>query len=52
MRPKVFRNLDELYAGVCDGMTYEEIAANFSDEAVSRKADKFAYRCHYANDGA
>lgn len=24
MRPKMFRNLDEIYAGLCDGMTYEE----------------------------
>ncbi|CAK8999932.1 6-P2ase) (AtF2KP) (PFK/FBPase) [Includes: 6-phosphofructo-2-kinase [Durusdinium trenchii] len=24
MRPKMHRNLDEIYAGLCDGMTYEE----------------------------
>ena len=24
MRPKMFRNLDEIYAGLCDGMTYED----------------------------
>jgi len=44
MRPKAFRNLDELYAGSCDGMTYEEIAAVFPEEADARKAKKFEYR--------
>ncbi|KAL1524386.1 hypothetical protein AB1Y20_019281 [Prymnesium parvum] len=44
MRPKVFRNLDEIYAGECDGMTYEEIASAYPNEARSRKQDKFAYR--------
>ena len=44
MRPKAFRNLDELYAGLCDGMTYEEIADNYPDEAEARGADKFQYR--------
>jgi len=44
MRPKRFRNLDEIYAGLCDGMTYEEIAAQFPDEAKARKTDKFEYR--------
>jgi len=44
MRPKRYRNLDELYAGLCDGMTYEEIAAQLPEEARARKADKFEYR--------
>jgi len=44
MRPKVFRNIDEIFAGTCDGMTYEEIGELYPDEAASRKADKFAYR--------
>lgn len=44
MRPKAFRNLDELYAGLCDGMTYAGIAESFPDEARARKADKFNYR--------
>ena len=44
MRPKAFRNLDELYAGSCDGMTYAEIAEIFPEEAAARKADKFQYR--------
>ncbi|EOD18213.1 hypothetical protein EMIHUDRAFT_41870, partial [Emiliania huxleyi CCMP1516] len=42
--PVAFRNLDELYAGLCDGMTYEEIADNYPDEAEARGADKFQYR--------
>jgi len=44
MRPKVFRNLDELYAGECDGMTYDEIAASFPEDAERREKDKFSYR--------
>jgi len=43
-RPKMFRNLDEIYAGLCDGMTYEEIAKQYPEEATARKADKFEYR--------
>jgi len=44
MRPKMFRNLDEIYAGLCDGMTYEEIADEFPEEAAARKREKFEYR--------
>ena len=44
MRPKAFRNLDEIYAGVCDGMTYEEIKEKMPEEAKARKASKFLYR--------
>lgn len=44
MRPKMFRNLDEIYAGLCDGMTYEEIEREFPEEAAARKGDKFEYR--------
>ena len=44
MRPKVFRNLDEIYAGICDGMTYEEIQDQYPQEAAARRADKFTYR--------
>lgn len=44
MRPKVFRNLDEIYAGSCDGMTYEQIADLFPAESAERKKAKFAYR--------
>jgi len=44
MRLKSFRNLDEIYAGVMDGMTYEEIKAQFPEEAAARAHDKFRYR--------
>lgn len=38
------RNLDELYAGVCDGMTYKEIEQVFPEEFARRQEDKLAYR--------
>ncbi len=38
------RNLDELYAGVCDGMTYKEIEQVFPEEFGRRQQDKLAYR--------
>lgn len=43
-RPMARRNLDELYAGVCDGMTYKEIEAVFPEEFQRRQDDKLAYR--------
>ncbi len=44
-RPAVARRpLDEIDAGVCDGMTYEEIRASLSEEYRARAADKFRYR--------
>ncbi|CAA6656893.1 unnamed protein product [Spirodela intermedia] len=43
--PKIqWRALDEINAGVCDGMTYEEIKRNMPDEYESRKKDKLRYR--------
>ncbi|KAK9057550.1 hypothetical protein SSX86_022386 [Deinandra increscens subsp. villosa] len=43
--PKVqWRALDEINAGVCDGMTYEEIKKNMPEEYESRKKDKLRYR--------
>eukprot|EP00127_Corallochytrium_limacisporum_P004138 Clim_evm83s157 gene=Clim_evmTU83s157 len=36
--------LDEINAGACDGMTYEEIAEKFPVEFALRDADKFGYR--------
>ena len=41
---KSLPQLDEIYAGLCDGMTYEEVADAYPDEAKARKADKFNYR--------
>lgn len=38
------RNLDELYAGTCDGMTYKEIEAAMPLEFERRQKDKLAYR--------
>ncbi|XP_057820150.1 6-phosphofructo-2-kinase/fructose-2,6-bisphosphatase isoform X3 [Cryptomeria japonica] len=43
--PKIqWRALDEIYAGVCDGMTYEEIKKNMPEEYEARKNDKLRYR--------
>ncbi|XP_004500284.1 6-phosphofructo-2-kinase/fructose-2,6-bisphosphatase-like isoform X1 [Cicer arietinum] len=48
--PKIqWRALDEINAGVCDGMTYEEIKKNMPEEYeyvanLSRKKDKLRYR--------
>ncbi|KAL5580694.1 hypothetical protein UlMin_013136 [Ulmus minor] len=43
--PKIqWRALDEIYAGVCDGMTYEEIKKNMPEEYQARKKDKLRYR--------
>jgi len=38
------RNLDELYAGLCDGMTYKEIEKVYPEEFEARQNDKLAYR--------
>lgn len=38
------RNLDELYAGNCDGMTYKEIEQMFPEEFEARQTDKLTYR--------
>jgi broad specificity phosphatase PhoE/predicted kinase len=39
-----WRALDEIDAGVCDGMTYREIADRMPSEFEARAADKFRYR--------
>lgn len=44
MAPRVMRNLDEIYAGVCDGMTYSEIECSYPEEYAMRKEDKLGYR--------
>lgn len=36
--------LDEIDAGVCDGMTYDQIARTLPVEHAARQADKFRYR--------
>lgn len=39
-----FRALDEIDAGICDGMTYEQIREQMPEVYAARKADKFRYR--------
>ena len=36
--------LDELDAGVCDGLTYEQIASQYPEDYAARDADKYNYR--------
>lgn len=42
--PMKLRALDEIDAGLCDGMTYAEIKQKMPAEYDARKADKFRYR--------
>jgi broad specificity phosphatase PhoE len=42
--PTTWRALDEIDAGVCDGMTYEQIRDLMPDVFQARAADKFGYR--------
>ncbi|KAI0318057.1 bifunctional 6-phosphofructo-2-kinase/fructose-2,6-bisphosphate 2-phosphatase [Amylostereum chailletii] len=43
--PKLtWKSLDELDAGVCDGMTYEEIEQEYPEDFANRDDDKFNYR--------
>lgn len=44
MRPRAWHHLDELFAGACDGMTYEEIEELYPEEFQLRESDKLAYR--------
>lgn len=39
-----WKSLDELDAGVCDGMTYEEIEQAYPEDFAHRDEDKFNYR--------
>jgi len=39
-----WKPLDEIDAGVCDGMTYEEIATRMPDDYAARSRNKFTYR--------
>lgn len=41
---RAWRALDEIDAGVCDGMTYAEIAERMPHEYQARRADKLRYR--------
>lgn len=43
--PKLrWKALDEIHAGVCDGMTYEEISRVYPDEFEARQRNKLKYR--------
>ena len=42
--PVAWRLLDEIDAGVCDGLTYAEIDERYPDEFAARTADKLRYR--------
>mmetsp|Transcript_45305 Transcript_45305/g.150171 ORF Transcript_45305/g.150171 Transcript_45305/m.150171 type:complete len:280 (+) Transcript_45305:61-900(+) len=44
MSPRVYRNLDEIFAGEYEGMTYEEIKKIAPSEATLRSMDKIGYR--------
>jgi broad specificity phosphatase PhoE len=44
MKPRVWSHLDELFAGSCDGLTYEQIEEMFPQEFALRQSDKLAYR--------
>ena len=44
MSPRVYRNLDEIFAGEYEGMTYENIKKMKPDEASLRAMDKIGYR--------
>lgn len=39
-----WKALDELDAGVCDGLTYQEIADRYPEDFRARDDDKFNYR--------
>jgi broad specificity phosphatase PhoE/predicted kinase len=43
-KPASFRAFDEIDAGICDGMTYEQIREQMPEVYDARKADKFRYR--------
>lgn len=44
IEPGPWKALDEIHAGICDGMSYAEIAAAMPDEFEARKRDKYTYR--------
>ena len=43
-KTRALKELDEIDAGTCDGMTYDEIRAALPLEYAARKADKLRYR--------
>lgn len=45
MRPKIWRSIDEIYAGVFDGMTYQEIKATAPDEFQGKQSSIILFAC-------
>ena len=41
---KIFKNLDEINAGICEEMTYEQIKEKYPEEYKSRQNNKLQYR--------
>jgi len=41
---RIYRNLDEVYVGEYEGLTYEDIKRRMPEEAELRKLDKLGYR--------
>lgn len=41
---KCWRALNEINAGICEGLTYAEVAVQYPEVAKARKADKLNYR--------
>ncbi|KAF0706146.1 hypothetical protein DYB30_002882 [Aphanomyces astaci] len=39
-----WKQLDEIDAGICDGMTYEQVATQYPDEYRARQTNKLHYR--------
>jgi broad specificity phosphatase PhoE/predicted kinase len=42
--PGQWKALDEIHAGICDGLTYAQIERNMPAEFAARRRDKFHYR--------
>ena len=40
----MWKTLNEIDCGVCDGLTYEEVRDKFPKEYAARDLDKFMYR--------
>jgi broad specificity phosphatase PhoE/predicted kinase len=44
VEPGQWKALDEIHAGICDGLTYAQIERNMPAEFAARRRDKFHYR--------
>ena len=44
MSPRVYRNIDEIFAGDCEGMTPDEVAVAHPQATTLRKVDRIGYR--------